>query len=88
MTTATLRAVGNSVAVVIPKQWLAALKLQAGSTVELELEGNHVTLKAPVKTPRKKYTLAQMLAECDPTAPYPEALREWDDMPAVGREVW
>jgi antitoxin ChpS len=88
MATATLRTVGNSVAVVIPKQWLEVLKLQAGSKVELALEGNHLTLKAPTKAPRKKYTLEQMLAECDSTAPYPEELREWDEMPAVGREVW
>lgn len=88
MATATLRTVGNSVAVVIPKQWLAVLKLQAGSQVELALEGNRLTLQAPIKKSRKKYTLEQMLAECDSSAPYPEELREWDDMPAVGREVW
>lgn len=88
MATATLRTVGNSVAVVIPKQWLAVLKLQAGSQVELALEGNRLTLQAPAKAARKKYTLAQMLAECDPNAPYPEELHEWNNMPAVGREVW
>ncbi|MFM2317780.1 MAG: plasmid stable inheritance protein [Pseudomonadota bacterium] len=88
MATATLRTVGNSVAVVIPKQWLEVLKLQAGSQVELALDGNRLTLQAPIKKPRKKYTLDQMLAECDPNAPYPEELREWDDMPAVGREIW
>ncbi|MFZ1341906.1 AbrB/MazE/SpoVT family DNA-binding domain-containing protein [Thiothrix eikelboomii] len=88
MATATLRTVGNSVAVVIPKQWLAVLKLQAGSQVELALDGSRLTLQAPIKKPRKKYTLEQMLAECDPNAPYPEDLLEWDDMPVVGREVW
>lgn len=88
MTTATLRTVGNSVAVVIPKQWLAVLKLQAGSQVELALDGNRLTLQAPAKAQHKKYTLEQMLAECDPNAPYPEELLEWDGMPAVGREVW
>lgn len=86
MATATLRTVSNSVAVVIPKQWLEILKLQAGSQVELALDGNCLTLQAPIKTPRKKYTLEQMLAECDSTAPYPEELREWDEMPAVGRD--
>lgn len=53
MATATLRTVGNSVAVVIPKQWLEVLKLQAGSQVELALDGNRLTLQAPIKTPRK-----------------------------------
>ena len=88
MTTATLRTVGNSVAVVIPKQWLDVLHLQAGSKVELALDGNRLTLQPQPKKARKKYKLAELLAQCDPNAPYPEELKEWDNMSSVGREVW
>jgi antitoxin ChpS len=88
MTTATLRTVGNSVAVVIPKQWLGVLGLEAGAQVELALEGGRLTLQPKPKPPRKKYTLAELLAACDPNAPLPDEVREWDEAPAVGNEKW
>lgn len=88
MTTATLRTVGNSVAVVIPKQWLSVLKIDAGSQVELLLDGEQLTLKPATKTSRKKYKLAELLAECDDQAPYPEELQDWDNAPSMGREAW
>ncbi len=37
---------------------------------------------------RKKYKLADLLAECDPNAPMPEDLVEWDRMIPVGKEIW
>ena len=88
MTTATLRAVGNSVAVVIPKQWLSLLGLEAGAKVELILEAGHLTLKPQPRPARKRYSLAELLADCDPEAPLPDEMREWDETPATGREVW
>jgi len=88
MTTATLRTVGNSVAVVIPKQWLSVLGLAAGEKVEMKMEGNRLTMQAKQKTTRKKYKLADLLAKCDPNAPMPTAITEWDNMPAVGNEIW
>lgn len=35
---------------------------------------------------RKSYSLADLVAQCDPNAPMPEALREWDQAAAVGLE--
>ncbi|SEA76626.1 MAG: AbrB/MazE/SpoVT family DNA-binding domain-containing protein [Candidatus Thiothrix putei] len=88
MTTATLRTVGNSVAVVIPKQWLTLLGLEAGAKVELSLDDGKLTLQPKTAARRKKYKLADLLAKCDPSAPIPTAVTEWDNMPAVGNEVW
>lgn len=87
MTTATLRNVGNSVAVVIPKQWLAVLGLEACAKVEINLEDGKLTLRPKVATQRRKYQLADLLAKCDPNAPLPTAVTEWDNLPAVGNEV-
>lgn len=36
---------------------------------------------------RPFYTLAQLLAECDFTKPRSVWEREWDQLPAVGREL-
>ncbi|MDQ5770256.1 MAG: AbrB/MazE/SpoVT family DNA-binding domain-containing protein [Candidatus Thiothrix sulfatifontis] len=88
MTTATLRTVGNSVAVVIPKQWLSMLGLEAGAKVEMSIEGGKLTLQPKSATRRKKYKLADLLSKCDPSAPIPTAVTEWDNLPATGNEVW
>jgi len=88
MTAATLRNVGNSVAVVIPRQWLSVLGLAAGEKVELKLEGQRLTLQARPKPARKKYKLSELLATCDINAPLPEAVKEWDNLPPVGNEAW
>lgn len=41
----------------------------------------------PIRDKKRKYTLAELLAECDPTAKIPD-LEEWDFGPPVGREIW
>ncbi len=74
-------------AVVIPRQWLSVLGLAAGEQVEIQLEGNRLTLQAKPQSSRNKYKLADLLAKCDPDAPLP-VNTEWENMPAVGREVW
>lgn len=37
-------------------------------------------------TDRKRYSLSDLVAQCDLSAPMPEALREWDQMVPVGLE--
>ena len=37
-------------------------------------------------TTPKHYSLKDLVAQCDPDAPIPEELREWDQAPAVGLE--
>lgn len=86
MTTATLRAVGDSVAVIIPKQWVGMLGLAAGTKVELHLEGNRLTLEPKNKKRRQRYTLAELLAQCDPDAQAAGELARWDQAPAEGNE--
>ena len=38
-------------------------------------------------TPRKRYTLDELLAQCDFEQPYSEEERIWLDAPPVGREL-
>ncbi len=81
----TLKKHGNSVGFIIPKVLRDALGLGAGQTVTLEQTDDGLLLKP---TKQRRYTLDALLAECDPAAPMPELLREWDSTPAVGREEW
>jgi antitoxin ChpS len=80
----TLRNFGNSVGLVIPKPVRDALQLCAGQTVTLEQTEQGLLVK-----PRaKKYTLEELLAQCDPNAPLPQDIADWQDAPAVGKEIW
>lgn len=80
----TLRNFGNSIGLVIPKPVRDAMRLSAGQTVILEQTDQGLL----VKPRRSKYTLEELLAQCDPDAPMPEEVAEWLDAPPVGRELW
>ena len=83
MHTTTLRKVGGSVMMTVPPAVLEQLQLKPESVVSLEAEGNRLI----VKPARPRYTLDELLAQCDPDAPITEEEREWLDAPAVGREI-
>jgi antitoxin ChpS len=82
MHTATLRAVGGSVSVTLPRQMLRALGLAAGASVAVTVEDGRLILSPA----RPRYTLAELLAGMKagdmPAAP------GWADAKPVGREVW
>lgn len=82
--TATLRTVGGSVMMAIPKPLLEALGVAANAKLDLVVEDGKL-----VAIPRKrpKYTLEELLAQCDPDAPITDEERMWMDLEPVGREI-
>jgi antitoxin ChpS len=82
MHTATLRAVGGSVSVTLPRQMLRTLGLAAGASVAVTLEDGRLVL-APA---RPRYTLDELLAGMKP-GDMPKA-PDWADAKPKGREVW
>jgi antitoxin ChpS len=78
-----LRQVGGSLSFAVPPAVKESLGLGPGS--ELEVSADHGRLVARPARPR--YTLAELIAKCDPSAPYPDEAREWIDAPPVGREL-
>lgn len=82
MHTATLRAVGGSISVSLPRQLLRTLGLAAGASVAVTVEDGRLVLSPA----RPRYTLDELLAGMKPgdmpTAP------EWADMKPAGREAW
>jgi antitoxin ChpS len=84
MATSTLRNVGGSVMMTIPKSVVEELGLTANTKLEVTAENGRV-VAAPRKRP--KYTLEELLAQCDPDAPWSEEEREWMDAPSVGNEI-
>ncbi len=84
MHTTHLRRVGGSVMLAVPPALLDVLDLAVGATVGLEVDQGRLVV-APCPKPR--YTLAELLAQCDPSAPPPAEDRAWLDAPPVGDEL-
>jgi antitoxin component of MazEF toxin-antitoxin module len=76
----------------LPDDQAAALKARAaaqGLTLEAWFE-KLSRVEAPVgqSRPQKfRYSLAELVAQCDANAPLSEEDREWMDAPAIGREA-
>jgi antitoxin ChpS len=84
MLTSTLRTVGGSVMMTIPKAVLEVLGVGANDKVVLHIDAGRLMVEA---RPRPKYALAELLAQCDASADASDALGDWDAAEAVGREA-
>jgi antitoxin ChpS len=84
MYTTALRKVGGSIMLAVPPAILDLLRLRAGTEVGLAVEGDHLVVQ-PQKKPR--YTLDELLAQCDPTVPMADEDRAWLDVQPMGNEL-
>lgn len=85
MLTSTLRNVGGSVMLAIPKSILEGLGLGPNTKVALSIDRGRLVVEP---RPKPKYTLAELLAQCDPGAPVRADDEAWQSIEPVGREVW
>ena len=89
MHTTNLRKVGGSVMLAIPPALLDILQLQPGATVGIAVERGRIVVEP---RQRRRYTLKQLLAKCDPKAPRArgkarKAEQEWIGSKPVGGEL-
>ena len=84
MHTTNLRKVGGSIMLAVPPALLDVLHLRAGAKVGLAVRGGRLVVE-PQQRPR--YTLDELLAQCDPKAPRSNEEREWLDDRPVGGEL-
>ena len=84
MYSTNLRKVGGSVMLAVPPALLEILHLQIGATVGIAIEGERLIIQAQN---RPKYTLEELLAQCDETIAISTEEREWLDMKPVGAEL-
>ena len=75
---------GNSAAIRLPAPLLTQLNLHLGDKVTAKL-CNEGLMLIPIK---KKYSLDELLAQCDIEADPPQDLSAWLDTPAMGDEIW
>jgi antitoxin ChpS len=79
-----LRKVGNSTAVVVPPPVLRGLGMAVGQRLTLATTPDGKI----ILTPKNKYRLADLVAQCNPKMPPPADLALWDEARPVGQEAW
>lgn len=84
MHTTNLRKVGGSIMLSVPPAILDLLQLHAGSTVGLAVEHGRLVIEP---TPRPRYSLDELLAQCDESAEISEEDRAWLESKPVGNEL-
>jgi antitoxin ChpS len=84
MHTTNLRKVGGSVMLAVPPALLDILHLQPGARVGITVESGRLVVEPPQ---RRRYTLDELLAQCDPKARRSREEREWLANKAAGREL-
>ena len=84
MHTANLRKVGGSIMLAVPPAVLEMLDLQAGAKVSILVRSGQLVVE-PHRRPR--YTLDELLAQCNPKALRRKDERQWLTGKPKGREV-
>jgi antitoxin ChpS len=84
MHTTHLRKVGGSVMLAVPPALLDVLHLSAGTKVGLAVDNGRLVVE---RKARPRYTLDELLAQCDASAKLTTEDREWLDAKSVGGEL-
>lgn len=71
----TIRRFGRFQGVVIPKPLLTKYGLKIGDSIELRLQKGTSVIGRDVG---KRYTVAELMPQCDLSAPMPSDLVDWD----------
>ena len=84
MHTTNLRKVGGSVMLAVPPALLDILRLRPGAQVGLSIESGRLVVE-PRQRPR--YTLDELLAQCNPKAARRKEDRDWLSGKSAGAEI-
>ncbi len=79
-----LRRVGGSIMLAVPPAILELLHLEVGSTVGLTVDEGRLVIEPQSKP---KYTLDELLLQCDQDGAITEEDRAWVDLEPMGREL-
>jgi antitoxin ChpS len=84
MHTTNLRKVGGSVMMAVPPALLDLLHIGAGAKVGLAVDNGRLVVEPQ---PRPRYTLDELLAQCDASAELTDEDRAWIGSAPVGDEL-
>jgi antitoxin ChpS len=83
MTTITLRNLGGSVVMTLPKKILDLMNLQSGSQVSIDVQEGKLIIQPQ---PKPRYKLADLMAQCDLSQPLSTEEQQWLNDTAMGNE--
>ena len=78
-----VRKIGNSAGVIIAANALQVAGIKLGDEVEIQESPGCIKITAA----KPKYTLDELLAQCDQSALAPKELEDWDISQPVGNEL-
>lgn len=84
MYTGTLRKVGGSTMLALPPAILDILQLKSGDRVSMAVDTGRLIIE-PIRG--KKYSLEELLDQCDASAPHSDEDSTWTGSRPVGREL-
>jgi antitoxin ChpS len=79
-----LRKFGNSTGAVFPPAVLKDLCLKAGTAMTMDTTTDGKIMLSP----KRRYTLSELMAQCNPKAPVPADMVQWDAAKPVGQEAF
>jgi antitoxin ChpS len=79
-----LRKVRGSVMLAVPPALLDVLRLQPGAKVGIAIESGRLVVEP---RPERRYTLSELLAQCDPKARRTKEEQEWLNSKPAGGEL-
>lgn len=80
----SIKKLGNSAGILLPSALMKSLNLSVGQSVQIEPVDGNLLVKPKGA---KRYTLQELMSQCDLNAPMPETLEAWENMIPVGLEV-
>ena len=88
-----LKKAGGSLLVTVPAAARRMLDLKEGQELTVKVEGTRITLEPvtggrPQRVRKPRYSLEELLAQGTTEGPLSDDEQDWQDGPAVGREVW
>ncbi len=84
MHTTTLRKVGGSVMLAVPPALLDILRLRPGAQVGIAIESGRLVVEPQ---PHPRYTLDELLAQCNPRKTRTKEDRDWLGGKPAGAEI-
>jgi len=81
---ASIRKIGNSAGAIFPASILKKLGLTEGDAISITEDGKRIVIERINERPR--YTLNELLAQCDAKAPVTSDMAQWENMEEVGLE--
>ncbi len=79
-----LKKMGNSTALILSPTVLCDPGLAASHVLTQEATSD----RRIIRTPKSRHTLADMIAQCDVSAPPPADMADWEWMKPEGGEAW